>query len=236
MATNEMATNEMATNKMTKCLIKCLTQRLQRAQNFWVFSFHIADFWQTFWVIWKKGSNWSNLRLNKYHHGELGNSSTGSKLEGFDELGSELLKNSVKITLWFWRNILKGWEMVKCEVRFGLYLAARPKQSSLLLIYMSVSLNKLTLKKCARILGHHLELNYYSDKLISTLTLPRQSELKFAGWGLCFVHLLYFRVSTSDRPCAHQRSTLCPPTSDLVSTSEPPVSHKLRNFKTKVVV
>ena len=32
-------------------------------QNFWVFSFYIADFWQTFWVIWENGSNWSNLRL-----------------------------------------------------------------------------------------------------------------------------------------------------------------------------
>ena len=38
-------------------------QRLQPAQNFWVFSFYIADFWQTFWVIWENGSNWSNLRL-----------------------------------------------------------------------------------------------------------------------------------------------------------------------------
>ena len=33
-------------------------------QNFWVFSFYIADFWQTFWVIWEHGSNWSNLMLN----------------------------------------------------------------------------------------------------------------------------------------------------------------------------
>ena len=32
-------------------------------QNFWVFLFYIADFWQTFWVIWENGSNWSNLRL-----------------------------------------------------------------------------------------------------------------------------------------------------------------------------
>ena len=32
-------------------------------QNFWVFSFYIADFWQTFWVIRENGSNWSNLRL-----------------------------------------------------------------------------------------------------------------------------------------------------------------------------
>ena len=32
-------------------------------QNFWVFSFYIADFWQIFWVIWENGSNWSNLRL-----------------------------------------------------------------------------------------------------------------------------------------------------------------------------
>ena len=46
-----------------KRLTKCLTQRLQPAQNFWVFSFYIADFWQTFWVIWENGSNWSNLRL-----------------------------------------------------------------------------------------------------------------------------------------------------------------------------
>ena len=125
--------------------------------------------------------------------------------------------------------------MVKCEVRFGLYLAARPKQSSLLLIYMSVSLNELTLKKCARILGHHLELNYYSDKLISTLTLPRQSELKFAGWGLCFVHLLYFRVSTSDRPCAHhRRATQCPPASHQFRTScETPKQRQLFNRKTR---
>ena len=34
-----------------------------KTQNFWVFSFYIADFWQTFWVIWENGSNWSNLRL-----------------------------------------------------------------------------------------------------------------------------------------------------------------------------
>ena len=42
-----------------------------RAQNFWVYSellsffssVHIADFWQSFWVIWENGSNWSNLRL-----------------------------------------------------------------------------------------------------------------------------------------------------------------------------
>ena len=32
-------------------------------QNFWVFSFYIADFWQTFWVTWENWSNWSNLRL-----------------------------------------------------------------------------------------------------------------------------------------------------------------------------
>ena len=32
-------------------------------QNFWVFSFYIAEFWHTFWVIWENGSNWSNLRL-----------------------------------------------------------------------------------------------------------------------------------------------------------------------------
>ena len=32
-------------------------------QNCWVFSFYIADFWQTFWVIWENGSNWTNLRL-----------------------------------------------------------------------------------------------------------------------------------------------------------------------------
>ena len=32
-------------------------------QNFWVFSVNIADFWQTFWVIWENGSSWSNLRL-----------------------------------------------------------------------------------------------------------------------------------------------------------------------------
>ena len=33
-------------------------------QNFWVFSVYIADFWQTFWVIWENRSKWSNLRLN----------------------------------------------------------------------------------------------------------------------------------------------------------------------------
>ena len=38
-------------------------QKLQPAQNFWVFSFYIAEFWQTFWVFWENGSNWSNLRL-----------------------------------------------------------------------------------------------------------------------------------------------------------------------------
>ena len=32
-------------------------------QNFWVFSFYIADFWQTFWVIWENGSNQIKLRL-----------------------------------------------------------------------------------------------------------------------------------------------------------------------------
>ena len=32
-------------------------------QIFWVFPVYIADFWQTFWVIWENGSNWSNLRL-----------------------------------------------------------------------------------------------------------------------------------------------------------------------------
>ena len=32
-------------------------------QIFWVFLVYIADFWQTFWVIWENGSNWSNLRL-----------------------------------------------------------------------------------------------------------------------------------------------------------------------------
>ena len=34
-----------------------------KTHNFWVFSFYIADFWQTFWVIWENGSSWSNLRL-----------------------------------------------------------------------------------------------------------------------------------------------------------------------------
>ena len=34
-----------------------------KTQNFWVFLFYIADFWQTFWVIWENGSNWLNLRL-----------------------------------------------------------------------------------------------------------------------------------------------------------------------------
>ena len=33
-------------------------------QNFWVFSVYIADFWQTFWVIWENRSKWSNLMLN----------------------------------------------------------------------------------------------------------------------------------------------------------------------------
>ena len=32
-------------------------------QNFWVFSVYIADFWQTFQVIWENWSNWSKLRL-----------------------------------------------------------------------------------------------------------------------------------------------------------------------------
>ena len=27
-----------------------------KTQNFWVFSFYIADFWQSFWVIWENGS------------------------------------------------------------------------------------------------------------------------------------------------------------------------------------
>ena len=40
-----------------------MNQSPQPTQNFWVFSFYIADFWQTFWVIWENGSNWSNLRL-----------------------------------------------------------------------------------------------------------------------------------------------------------------------------
>ena len=30
----------------------------------WVFWIHITDIWQTFWVIWERGSNLSNLRLN----------------------------------------------------------------------------------------------------------------------------------------------------------------------------
>ena len=44
-------------------------QSPQPTQNFWVyseilsFSFYIAEFWHTFWVIWENGSNWSNLRL-----------------------------------------------------------------------------------------------------------------------------------------------------------------------------
>ena len=44
-------------------------QSPQPDQKFWVyseflsFSVCIADFWQTFWVIWENGSNWSNLRL-----------------------------------------------------------------------------------------------------------------------------------------------------------------------------
>ena len=47
-----------------------LNQRPQPAQKFWVyseflsFSVNIADFWQTFWVIWENCSNWSNLTLN----------------------------------------------------------------------------------------------------------------------------------------------------------------------------
>ena len=41
-------------------------------QNFWVFSVYIADFWQTFWVIWEKGQNdqiwgwkWAFLHLKR---------------------------------------------------------------------------------------------------------------------------------------------------------------------------
>ena len=30
-------------------------QSLRPAQNFWVFSVYIADFWHTFWVIWGNG-------------------------------------------------------------------------------------------------------------------------------------------------------------------------------------
>ena len=37
------------------------TQNKLRISEF--FSVYIADFWQTFWVIWENGSNWSNLRL-----------------------------------------------------------------------------------------------------------------------------------------------------------------------------
>ena len=40
-----------------------LNQRPQPAQNCWVFSVNIADFWHTFWVIWENGWSWSNLRL-----------------------------------------------------------------------------------------------------------------------------------------------------------------------------
>ena len=36
---------------------------LQKLRISEFFSFYIADFWQTFWVIWENGSNWSNLRL-----------------------------------------------------------------------------------------------------------------------------------------------------------------------------
>ena len=32
-------------------------------QIFWVFPVYVAHFWQTFWVNWQNGSNWSNLRL-----------------------------------------------------------------------------------------------------------------------------------------------------------------------------
>ena len=35
---------------------------LPRVSDF--FLVYIADFWQTFWVIWKNRSNWFNLRLN----------------------------------------------------------------------------------------------------------------------------------------------------------------------------
>ena len=39
------------------------TQNLCIYSEFLSFLFYIADFWQTFWVIWENGSNWSNLRL-----------------------------------------------------------------------------------------------------------------------------------------------------------------------------
>ena len=34
-------------------------------QNFWFFSFYIADFWQTFWVIWDNGSNQISWKVEK---------------------------------------------------------------------------------------------------------------------------------------------------------------------------
>ena len=44
-------------------------------------------------------------------------------------------------------------------------------------------------------------------------TLPRQSEQKIAGWGLCFVHTFVFLQSVH-RPCVHQRATQCLPVSE----------------------
>ena len=51
------------------------------------------------WSLWS--GQVSNEVLSLYHHGELGNSSTGSKWEGFDELGIELLKNKKLINPFF---------------------------------------------------------------------------------------------------------------------------------------
>ena len=48
----------------TSCAPECTwDQSPQPTQDIWVFLFCIAEFWQTFWVIWENGSYWSNLRL-----------------------------------------------------------------------------------------------------------------------------------------------------------------------------
>ena len=66
-----------------------------------------------------------------------------------------------------------------------------------------------------------------------TRTLSRQSEQKFAEWRLCFVNF-YTSECPPATPSVHQRPTLRPSASDLVSTSERTVSQICETAKIRL--
>ena len=111
------------------------------------------------WSLWS--GQVSNQVLSLYHHGELGNSSTGSKWEGFDKLTNTNFTVYVSLIKLNLRNVQE---------------------------YFAITWNSNT-----------TEIIWFDSDFAQTIWA------KICWVGALLVHLLYFRVSTSDRPCAHHR-------------------------------